>query len=160
MTDIRARAEQWLADFGGAGTGDIPIIRGLLDALTDQDDDIEWGQTEADNWERAVAAEEALAKVEAERDRIAAELRRTKKERDEARAAIDVDQAGYAVVKLPEPSSDDGGDKVWLDGVVTCNPGHGKVRLYPEDHRLPAESARELAAALLAAAQVADGGAS
>lgn len=76
------------AEFIAAAPG---LVRDLLDALTDALTVIaQVRDTEGwDDWDRAVAAEEALAKVEDERDRLAAELRRTTKERDEARAAIE-----------------------------------------------------------------------
>lgn len=56
------------AEFIAAAPG---LVRDLLDALTEaQAEDIEWGQTEADNWERAVAAEEALDEALAAIERV------------------------------------------------------------------------------------------
>lgn len=83
MTDIRARAEAWIArrrmdDYYCGDTEARDLVRDLLDALT---------ETEAER-DDALAEVERLQRIEGERDRIAATLRRTKKERDQLRARI------------------------------------------------------------------------
>lgn len=61
---------------------------------------------------------------------------------------------GCAVVKLPDPESTSPWS--WLGGAVTATKGSRRVRLYQEDHRYTSENAREIAAALLAAADIAE----
>lgn len=62
--------------------------------------------------------------------------------------------AGYAVVKLPEPNDPELCG--WLDDTVTTVPGCGKVRVYLDDPRHTSDDAHNLAAAILAAVQIAD----
>jgi len=65
-----------------------------------------------------------------------------------------LEAAGYAVVELPKPEGES--PDSWLDCSVTATRGLGRVRLYQDDHRLMSTDAREIAAALLAAADTAD----
>ena len=74
-----------------------------------------------------------------------------------AKAALDgLAAASYAVVELPEPRRGDW-ELEWADGQVTVGKcGADRVRLFSEDSRYSAAEARELAAALLAAANKAE----
>lgn len=62
--------------------------------------------------------------------------------------------AGLAVVQLPEPENIQG-EKRWRDGDVWTG-GPDRVRAYLDDARMTSAGARELAAALLAAAATAE----
>lgn len=65
--------------------------------------------------------------------------------------------ARIAVVDLPEPCEVTPLDVAWwLAGDVTAVVNSGRVRVDLDDHRLSANEARELAAALLAAADAAE----
>lgn len=65
-----------------------------------------------------------------------------------------LETAGYGVVKLPAPESNesDGNYAEWASGVGASH-GQDRVRYSPEDHRNSVEEAREVAADLLAAAR-------
>lgn len=65
--------------------------------------------------------------------------------------------AGFAVVELPNPREVTVLKNAWwLDGDVTAVVGSGRVRCQLDDHRMSANEARELAVALLAAADAAE----
>jgi hypothetical protein len=66
----------------------------------------------------------------------------------------DLARAGYAVVELPKPEAKS--PHSWIDGSVTTTRGLWRVRLYLEDHRHTSAEARQIAAALLAAADIAE----
>lgn len=74
---------------------------------------------------------------------------------DEVRRILaDLHKARIACVPLPEP--DDPDLCGWLDDGVTTVPGCGKVRVHLDDPRHDSADARDLAAAILAAANIAD----
>ncbi|UPH36717.1 hypothetical protein MWT96_20405 [Prescottella equi] len=66
--------------------------------------------------------------------------------------------AGKTIVELPEAMACSYSASYWDGETVWATPGSGKVRIQLEDHRLTAADAQGLAAALLAAARVAEGG--
>lgn len=65
-------------------------------------------------------------------------------------------RAKVAVIPLPEPNDPDPELCGWLDDTVTTVPGCGKVRVYLDDPRHTSDDAHDLAAAILAAVQIAD----
>ena len=78
-----------------------------------------------------------------------------------AKAVLTDLKAGeYAVVKLPEPdrviNPSQSGTAMWWDDQVHAQEGSSKVRVFIDDPRLTATEARELATALLAAADIAE----
>lgn len=62
--------------------------------------------------------------------------------------------AGYVVVQKPWADSDS--PSSWLGETVSAIPGSGRIYLYVERHRLTKLEAREIAGALLAAADAAE----
>lgn len=79
----------------------------------------------------------------------------------DARAVLDAITTSprHALVELPEPREVTVLNNAWwLDGDVTAVVGSGRVRCELDDHRMTSGNARELAAALLAAARAAESG--
>lgn len=70
------------------------------------------------------------------------------------RILSDLRRAKVAVIPLPEPNDPELCG--WLDNAVTTVPGCGKVRVYLDDPRHTSDDALDLAAAILAAARIAD----
>lgn len=84
---------------------------------------------------------------------------RSRTHRENAERILDaLRQAGCAIVQLPEPRSgpDGEGEYVWATTVAMVSTGNSQV--WEEDCEMDPDWARELAAALLAAADKAEGG--